>query len=258
LTTFSRQQQVLNIIRNEPGIRVPDIARRLSFSQSTVRNYLNALANRGEVIRVHGGAVIIETTTPASPAFATRARANSEAKDMIARTASLVISDGDSILLDASTTAYALAKYIQDRHNLRIVTNGIEVARLLASNLSNTVILLGGVLRPDGASITGSLSEKILRDLHITRAFVSSSGFSPDIGLTEIDINEAQLKEIAIRSATEVIALIDSSKFGKTDLTPFARPDQITHLFTDCFISETWIEKLDSKGILYTISNIDQ
>lgn len=256
LTSYSRKQQVLDLVRLEPGIRVPEIARKLSISQGTVRNYLNALAENGNVVRVHGGAVAIDSVSSGSPAFTTRAKENSEAKDMIAYAASTVIDDGDSILLDASTTVYALARQIQERKNLRVVTNGIEVARLLAGNLSNTVILLGGVLRHDGASITGSLSEKFLRDLHINRAFVSCSGFIPDIGLTEIDIHEAQLKEIAIRSANEVIALIDSSKFGRADLSPFARTDQISHLYTDHHISQKWIESMEKMGIHYTISEI--
>ena len=156
-------------------------------------------------------------------------------------------------MLDASTTIYAMARYLKDRNNLRVVTNGIDVARLLAENPSNTVILLGGVLRQDGASITGSLSEKILKDLHIGSAFVSCSGFSLVAGLTEIDIHEAQLKEIAIKSSHQVFCLIDSTKFGRTDLTSFAELGQITHLYTDYLLSDEWREKLRASKVSYTI-----
>jgi DeoR/GlpR family transcriptional regulator of sugar metabolism len=253
LTTYQRRQVVNNLLKTEPGIRVQEIARRLNVSEGTIRNDLNALAISGELMRVRGGAVIIEDHLHSSPAFATRARQNAEMKDAIARYASSCINHGDSILLDASTTVYAMARHLQDRKGLRVVTNGIEVARLLASNPSNIVILLGGVLRTDGASITGSLSEKFLRDVHISTAYVSCSGFDFDAGLTEVDIHEAQLKEIAIRSAANVIALIDTSKFGKIDLTPFARPDQITHIYTDVGITQVWQNKLVSLGVPFTI-----
>ena len=258
MTTYQRRQKLFDLIRNQPGLRVPELATQLKVSEGTIRNDLNALTIAGQVMRVRGGAVIVDSPSPSSPAFATRAGSYSESKDIIARFASQQIKDGESILLDASTTVYAMARYLQDRRGLRVVTNGIEVARLLAVNLSNLVILLGGVLRPDGASITGLLSERLLRDLHIDTAFVSCSGFTLLAGLTEVDIHEAQLKEIAIRSAQNVIALIDSSKFGRVDLTPFARLNQVAHLFTDANLSQEWQNNLAQAGLSFTLCFPDQ
>jgi DeoR/GlpR family transcriptional regulator of sugar metabolism len=250
LTTFLRRQKLLDLVLSQPGLRVPELASLLGVSEGTIRNDFIALSKSGKIMRVRGGAVIIDDlTSGSSPAFSIRARMNAEIKDAIAKNAASRITDGDSILLDASTTVYAMARYLQDRRGLRVITNGIEVARLLASNISNTVILLGGVLRPDGTSITGSLSEKFIRDLHIGKAFVSCSGFSLLAGLTEVDIHEAQLKEIAIRSAAQVIALVDASKFGKEDLTSFASIDQITHLYTDSNLSQDWLDQLYALGV---------
>ena len=135
-----------------------------------------------------------------------------------------MINDGDSILLDASSTAYYLALNLKERSRLRVVTNGIEIARLLAQNTSNTVILIGGVVNPDGSSVTGLLSEQIIAELRIQKAFVSCSGFSVESGMTEVHLEEAQLKRKAIEFARQVFALVDSSKLGHEDLTPFARP----------------------------------
>jgi DeoR/GlpR family transcriptional regulator of sugar metabolism len=253
MTSYLRRQKLLQLIQQEPDLRVPELAMKLCVSEGTIRNDLNSLAMEGQVIRVHGGAFSVSNQQGSSPAFATRARQNSEIKNIIARYASQGIKDGDAILLDASTTIYAMARYLKDRTNLRVFTNGIEVARLLAINPSNTVILLGGVLRQDGTSITGSLSEKFLNDLHFETAYISCSGFSIVAGLTEVDIHEALLKEIAIRSSRQVMALIDSTKFGRTDLTSFARLDQITHLYTDSGLSPFWKEELERAGVNYTI-----
>jgi DeoR/GlpR family transcriptional regulator of sugar metabolism len=258
LTTYQRRQKLLELIRLEPGLRVPELADRLKVSEGTIRNDFNALSLAGQIMRVRGGAAIVDSNSPSSPAFTTRVNTSSERKDIIARAASHQVRDGESILLDASSTVYAMARYLQDRRGLRVVTNGIEVARLLAAKLSNTVILLGGVIKPDGSSITGSLSERFLRDLHINTAFVSCSGFTLHAGLTEVDIHEAQLKEIAIRSAQSVIALIDSSKFGRTDLTPFARLDQISHLYTDSDLSQDWQNSLALAGLPFTLCLSDR
>ena len=71
--------------------------------------------------------------------------------------------------------------------------------------------------------------------------------------MTEVHLSEAQLKRVAIESSQQVIALIDSSKFGKEDLTPFARPEQITQLITDSGLTPEWIQKLERAGIEFTI-----
>jgi DeoR/GlpR family transcriptional regulator of sugar metabolism len=113
--------------------------------------------------------------------------------------------------------------------------------------------LIGGVVNNDSSSVTGLLSEQIIAEMHIEKAFFSCSGFSLERGMTEVHFAEAQLKRKAIESSRQVIALIDSTKFGKEDLTPFARPDQITHLMTDSGLSAEWIEKLKQCKIEFTL-----
>ncbi len=96
-------------------------------------------------------------------------------------------------MLDASSTAYYLAKEIVGKQRLRVITNGFEAARVLAQNLSNTVILIGGVVNHDRSSVTGLFSEQIISELRVDKAFVSCSGFSLDRGMTEVNLAEAQL-----------------------------------------------------------------
>ena len=132
------------------------------------------------------------------------------------------------------------------------MTNGFEVARELAQNTSNSVILVGGVVNNDSSSVTGLLSEQIIAEMRIEKTFFSCSGFSIERGMTEVHFEEAQLKRKAIESSQQVIALIDSTKFGKEDLTPFARPMQIAHLFTDSNITDKWKNLLQQANIPFT------
>lgn len=217
-----------------------------------MRNDLNALEEEGYLTRVHGGAVLNSTTQLVNAAFGVRHQEHAREKDCIGAGAAKLVNDGDSISLDASTTAYYLALNLKERCHLRVVTNGIEVARLLAQNPSNTVILIGGVVRQDGSSVSGLLSEQIIAELHIQKAFVSCSGFSVERGLTEVHLEEAQLKRKALESARQVFALVDSSKLGHEDLTIFARPVQITHLFTDIGITDEWKARLQEANIPFT------
>jgi DeoR/GlpR family transcriptional regulator of sugar metabolism len=257
LTTYERRQSLLDILRKQPGLRVPELAKSLDVSEGTVRNDLNALEEDGKLKRVHGGAVLNDQDHFQNNSFMRRYKHNGAAKFAIAREAALLVNDGDSILLDASSTAYYLARALSGRNKLRVMTNGFEVARELAQNSSNTVILIGGVVNNDSSSVTGLLSEQIITEMHIDKAFFSCSGFSVERGMTEVHFEEAQLKRKAIESSRHVFALLDSSKFGKEDLTPFARPMQITHLFTDSNITEEWITRLQWANIPFTACQED-
>ncbi|MCA9907631.1 MAG: substrate-binding domain-containing protein, partial [Anaerolineae bacterium] len=182
-----------------------------------------------------------------------RMHKNADAKKKIARWASELVTDGEVILLDASTTAYHMATHLQDRHNITVVTNQIEAARLLAQDVSKRVILLGGYLRPDGLSVTGEIGQEVLRNLHINTAFISCVGMSFEAGLMEGDIEDANLKQQVLQSAERVVALVDASKFGKVGLRPFASLDQITHIVTDDAIDAPTIERLRAANVALTI-----
>jgi DeoR/GlpR family transcriptional regulator of sugar metabolism len=257
LTTYERRQSLLEVLRNQPGLRVPELAVALKVSEGTVRNDLNALANEGQLRRVHGGAVLNDQPQFQNNSFLRRFRQNAAAKLAIAREAAKIVDDGDSILLDASSTSYYLARALSGRRKLRVMTNGFEVARELAQNTSDTVVLIGGVVNNESSSVTGLLSEQIIAEMRIEKSFFSCSGFSLERGMTEVHLEEAQLKRKAIESSNQVIAVVDSAKLGKEDLTPFARPDQITRLITDSGLSHEWIEKLRQAGIDVTICEME-
>jgi DeoR/GlpR family transcriptional regulator of sugar metabolism len=243
----------MTILREQPGIRVPEVAGLLGVSEGTIRNDLNSLAGSGQVIRVRGGGVLLDERQNRSPIFSIRVMTHRSAKQAIARQASTLVQDNDSMILDSSTSSYYLACCLKERRDLTVITNGIESARELAKNSSNTVILLGGVLRVDGTAISVPLAEQILTDYHIKTAFLSCSGFTLEGGPTEVDIYEAQIKRKIIASSGSMVALIDSSKFGRADLTSFASLDQITHLYTDIDLAPAWVKKLKQAGVPFTL-----
>jgi DeoR/GlpR family transcriptional regulator of sugar metabolism len=255
LTAYERRQYIVDKLRKEACLRVVDVAKTLQVSESTIRNDLNALEDEGRIRRVHGGAVLVEQSHASHNSFSKRYAQYAPEKRAIAREAAEMIQNGDSILLDASSTAFYLAQELADKKQLRIVTNGLETAQELAKNPSNNVFLLGGVVNYDSSSVTGLLSEKVIEDLFVRIAFLSCSGFTMERGMTELQLDEAQLKRKMILSAQKLIALVDASKLGKEDLTPFARIDQINRLITDDRITSEWGEKLLHADIETVVCN---
>ena len=252
MIAFERRQMILRMLRQQPGLKVAQFAKTLDVSEGTVRNDLAVLEQEQYLRRVRGGAVLLDppllsTDKPLAP------EPNGAAKKGIARWASDLVESGETILLDASSTVFAMAPYLSEQKNLTIVTNGIEAAQHLARTPSNTVILIGGIVGNQGHTVTGTVGASILENLHIRTAFVSGVGFDCEMGLTEDNLPEAQLKRLMLAAAGRVVALVDSSKLGKIGLTPIRSTSQIDHLFTDSEVEPQMLEALRAHQLKLTI-----
>ncbi len=252
MTTYERQQTILALLAKVVSLKVTELASSLMVSEGTIRNDLNRLEHDGLLRRVRGGAILVNKHNAQSQ-INHRASINAENKKKIAKRAAELVNDGDVILLDASTTVLYMTSFLQDRRDLTIVTNQLELAQIMARVPQNRVILLGGIVDSEGIKVNGTISQDILKDLHINTAFVSSVGFSFDSGLMEADIDEAEFKEQVIKSASKVVAVLDSSKFKKVALKPFARMEQINYIITDDAIDSKTVKRLREFKLSLTI-----
>jgi ribose transport system substrate-binding protein len=256
-TTSDRRNRLLALLREHPGLRVPEIAHSLQISEGTVRNDLDAMAEEGRLERVRGGGVPSDVQPIYSPWFNAQMHVHQSEKQNIARWAAEQIEDGDTIILDASTTVYFMVPFINNHRRLTIVTNGIEVGYKLAQNPANSVFLLGGMINPEGVLVTSLVSDQFLKDLHIKTAFVSCTGFTAEAGLTERNILEAQVKSKMVAFAESSVALVDSSKFGRQSLVPFAQVDQVARVYTDSGVDPHWIDQMRLACTTFTVCDQD-
>ena len=162
---------------------------------------------------------------------------NRREKRYIGQWAASLIKNNDAIILDDSSSAFQLAICLRDRRNLTVVTNGLDVALMLAQNPSNRVILAANAVSSNGSSLVGPLAPDIAQGFYATACFVSCAGLTVEQGLTDSDGDVAQLKAQLIRLARRVVALADQSKFGQVGTFRFADLNQIDHLITDEGIS---------------------
>jgi ribose transport system substrate-binding protein len=234
-SAYERHLAILDLIRRSESVRVSDLAEMLNVSESTIRSDLEILDEQGYLVRIRGGAIARPSTTAESGTsyLSQKALTHADEKHRIAHAAAGMIEDGDVIMLDASSTIFHIAPFLRDRRNLTVFTNGIDVARALASEPSNTVIVLGGILRPNGNSITGEISRQLLQNYRIQRAFVSCSGFTPERGFFEMNLQEAQMKALMLEASEQRVMLLDSSKIGQVGLTTFGALADFDYLITD-------------------------
>ncbi len=187
--------------------------------------------------------------------FAVPFVARPEVERSIARWAAGLVKDGDTIALDASSAVLSMAPFLAARRNLVVLTNGIEVGRMLARNLSNTVLLVANMFGADGGSVVGPCHEPVLRSGKPGMVFISCDGFSLAAGLTDVDAEGAAVKSRLVALADSAVALIDSSKYGRVCQGPFARADQVAHIFSDDGLESEWVDLVRDASIALTLCN---
>lgn len=250
-----RRDGIVALVDGAGRARVADLADRFGVSTVTIRKDLLALETEGRVVRAHGGA-IAPRGGRAEPAFAVRERLRRDEKRQIGRAALALVRDGESIALDASTTALAMARLVAGRRweSLTVVTNGMRAALELADVPGVTVIMLGGRVRSGALSVVGTHGDAVLRRVNIGGAFLGAMGIALDAGLTDGTEEEAQIKRAMVAAARDVYALVDHTKLGRVAPASFARPDRLAGVITDAAASIELVEELRSRGIPVTIA----
>src|SRR5207245_2450735 len=161
---------------------VSELKDMFGVSEVTVRADLAALADRGLIVRTHGGAVLPEPGSKApEPTFAAREMANVELKRRIGEAAAALIQNGQSVVLDASTTALQIARVMRRResvHDVNVITNGVHTALELLDTPGVSTILTGGQLRATAVSLTGALGADLLSRVHATLGLFGARGLT--------------------------------------------------------------------------------
>lgn len=246
-----RQQHIAQLIEDRGRARVAELAERFGVSAVTIRKDLLALEAEGRVVRAHGGAMAAAGNRPES-AFAVRERIERAAKDQIGLAAAAMVSDGESIALDASTTALAMARSLKLRggwSQLTVITNGLRIASELAGNHGITVAMPGGFVRWEALSVVGGLGDGVFRKVNIQKAFLGAAGFSLEAGLSDATQEEAELKRFMAEAAREVIAIVDHSKWERVALATFCRTNELSTVISDDRAPTATAADLRARGI---------
>ena len=246
-----RQQEIARLVGSAGRARVSDLAARFGVSAVTIRKDLAVLEEERLVVRTHGGAIAPVDDRP-EPAFHERERMQRDAKIAIGAAAAGRVGDGESIVLDASSTALYLARSLKERdawHGLTVVTNSIPVATELADHPGITVLMLGGRVRREALSVVGPLGDGFFERVNVQKAFLGAAGLTIEAGLTDTTEEEAHIKRAMVLAAREVHALADHTKWGRVASVTFCRTDRLLGVFTDREAPAPMVEALRAAGI---------
>lgn len=201
-------------------VRVADASLELGVSEVTIRGDLTALERDGRALRVHGGAMPADAVPRESPVESTRDQ-RAGAKRAIGAAAARLVSSGDCVYLDAGSTALAVADELLARrelHDVIVVTSALTIALAMEPGIPRfEVVVTGGTLRPLQHSLVNPFAGPMLAALRFDLAFIGCNGIHPEHGVTNVNLPEAEVKTLAMRSAGRSVLVADGSKLGRTD-----------------------------------------
>ena len=250
-----RKAKILELLKENSKLLVPNLCAFFSVSPATIRNDLRELENAGLLKRTHGGAISNSKTKFELDSYQKEVKNHAE-KLAIAKYAASLVEDGDTVAIDTGTTTLELAKNLRDKKNVTVVLNDILIASYLEENTDINVILTGGGLRKNFHCTLGPIAIRALGGLSVDKAFMATNGISIKKGLTTPDINQAEVKRAMIEIASEIIVLCDSTKIGNNGFAQVAPVTSIHRLITDDGIADGDIADFEAQGIVVDVVKV--
>lgn len=210
---YERQQLVLQHLSESDLLKIEDLQELLpDTSVSTLRRDLKELEKQGRVEMLAGGAVRLNAVSHELGVMVTGALHAAE-KERMAQRALEEVSDGDTVYLDSGTSCTALLRHLIDRDVTIYTANGS--ACYITGDMRAQVIIIGGAYNPRTLSMTGPITEGILKDLYFDKAFLGVNAVSIDRGVTNPSHDEAIKKQLVKENSNRTYILCDSSKFHR-------------------------------------------
>ncbi|MDO5445092.1 MAG: DeoR/GlpR family DNA-binding transcription regulator [Eubacteriales bacterium] len=242
-----RQSNIEKIVKDRGSVSVQELSRDFGYSEVTIRKDLDELAQENRIIRTHGGAMMKYKTrnyTDISELSVIHLRE----KQMIARRAIEFIEDGDSVILDGSSTIHQLVSLIneKDYQNLTIITNSLRTAQLVTKK-NIEIVMIGGVMNRAIGTTEGPKAESQLRSMSADKCFIGTSGIDENFGFSTDYFFDASIKACMCASARKSYVIADYTKFNRRFLVKvfgFETGHSCTAIITD-----SRNENVDYRGI---------
>ncbi len=232
--TSDRRQRITVMLQEQGSVQVLSLSGMFDVSTQTIRKDLSYLETRGVATRCYGGAISSQVVGAATePPVEAKRSLRADEKEAIGRRAAALVAPGDSIILDSGTTTAYIARYLPDSEDITVVTNDAGVLSELIAKKNIQIVMLGGALRRKNMAFYGAQTEAAMNELLVDKLFLGVDGFHLENGITTHYESEALLNRLMVKMATQVIAVTDSSKFGRMCLHRIIGIDELDMLITD-------------------------
>lgn len=254
--SIARRARMLEFIRLQGFVSIPELKDSLDVSESTIRRDLESLEESGEARRTHGG--VFYTGSVSSIRQFQRPTPNDGAWDKkraIALEAAKLVNDHDTVLLDGGSTTYELAKQLVGRP-LQIVTNSLPVANLFSATDSVDLVVLGGAIHNRTGVTHGPYTDQMLETINVQKAFLSVAGVN-EKGFYNSNMLLVETERCMMQAADRTIIVADSTKFGRSSLARMCEWDQVDTLVVDHQLSNSWQDRIATTKTKLILASLD-
>ena len=232
MIAVKRHQEIIELVQAQGFVSTDELVERFNVSPQTIRRDLNELADANKLRRNHGGATI--TTSSENSSYHTRQVTSQSEKEKVAAALVKHIPDGATLFIDIGTTPEAIARALMDEHhNLRIVTNNINVATILMAKPDFSIILAGGEVRNKDGGVTGEATLDFISQFRLDFGILGISGIDYDGSLLDFDYHEVRVKRAIIENSRCVFLAVDHSKFGRNAMVKLGTLADVDLIITD-------------------------
>lgn len=252
-----RHAAILNLLRDKPIVTVVELAESLQASVATVRRDINALAGKGELRRVRGGAEAVHTTAQprlaGTPFAVNRSLAVAE-KRAIGKAAAELVAPGDSIIINGGTTTLAMVEFLP-RRDLNVLTSSFPIAARLLETGSNRISVPGGTIFPEQNIILNPFESDSIDNFRADKMFTGCFGIGR-FGMTDADPLVVRSELRLMRLAHRLIVLADHRKLRQSGSMVVVGLDRIATLITDDGADEKDLEKFRAAGVQVIVAPV--
>jgi DeoR family transcriptional regulator, aga operon transcriptional repressor len=250
----NRADQILRELRQKGSVSLDELIAGLGASAASVRRDLAKLEEKGLVRRTHGGAMLVEPLLYEpfryDSLFQNREQHRTAEKRRIGLAAAELVRENDTVGFTAGTTTTHVARNLRNRHNIRVITNAINIAMELSNCAGLKTFVTGGFVQWAGSfSLVGQVAITSLNDLYMDRVFVSVCGIDVTRGVTVIEPEEGLTFRAMIHQAKQTIVVADSSKIGIVTPALVCPISDVHMLITDSRVSEKAVAPFLERGI---------
>ena len=206
------EKVILDYLKQNVRASVEEIAELIFCSQSTVRRKLNAMQDRGLVIRTHGGAELSGEFN--IPDFEYRADVNAAVKKRMALSAVKFVKEGDVVFLDGSTSAFYIVPYLAEIKNVTAVTNGVDALSLLSKLKVNCCCTGGRTISTNSSVLIGDVAESAAAGIRADVLFFSAMSLGSDGVIWDNSPEENAVRRVMMKNAKKSVFLCDAEKLG--------------------------------------------
>ncbi len=245
---LERRRKILDILSKQKSVRVEELQEILDVSGNTIRRDLAALEKEGRLKRSSGGAVQ-RNASDMVQVYRSRAEHQNEEKSIIGAFASTLVSEGQTVIIDAGTTGLELARNLKKRNHIMVVTNSLDVAGELSDSRELTLVMTGGSFDPFSRALTGKTAEDFIRSIRADIAFLSVRALSLEHGLMAHGLNETPIKQAMMASANTTYILADHTKFDRTGLSIISPLPAPVTVISDPELPEETVKRFRNQGL---------